>query len=55
MAVRREDALVLAVSELMRATAAVQAREREVVERVNKLELKMPSSSKVASEFQRMW
>ena len=50
-----EDALVLAVSELMRATAAVQAREREVVERVNKLELKMPSSSKVASEFQRMW
>jgi hypothetical protein len=50
-----EDGLFLAVAELMRATAAVQARESEVAERVNKLELKMPSSSKVASEFQRMW
>lgn len=50
-----EDGIFLAVAELMRATAAVQARESEVAERVNKLELKMPSSSKVASEFQRMW
>ena len=50
-----EDGLFLAVAELMRATAAVQAQQSEVAERVNKLELKMPSSSKVASEFQRMW
>ena len=49
------EAMLAAVAELMAATAKLQARENEISRRVSKLEHKALSSTKVASEFHRMW
>jgi len=43
------------MGELIAATAALQAREKETTRRVSKLEQKALSSAKVAAEFQRLW